>query len=107
MGKIDNVPVAMACTVWMSLIMGLEYLLVLSQVLWFGASIVRDMTEENWNFGWWLGVLHCIGSDLCYWILTGSGNVIARLTICHVLQEELLKPDNKDKFEIFNNGVQA
>ena len=64
-----------------------------------------DMTDENRKIGRWLGIAHRIGSDLCYWVLTQSGNVIARTTVCHILREELLKPDIKERDEIFEEEV--
>ena len=50
------------------------------------------MTNNNVTFGRWLGISHKIGSDMCYWVLTVSGNVIARTTVQHVTCNEYLDP---------------
>ena len=76
-------------------------------VVWYWENEHEDMTEDNRLFGRWLGISHRVGSDLCYWILTQSGNVISRSTVCHVLREELLDPANKEKFEIYEESVRA
>jgi hypothetical protein len=39
---------------------------------------VNDITK--W-LGTWLGILHCVGSDLCYWIVTGSGQVVSKTSL--------------------------
>jgi hypothetical protein len=50
-----------------------------------------DMTEDGCCLArWLLGVSHCVGSDLCYWLVTQSGIVIARTTVQHVVRDEYL-----------------
>jgi len=39
------------------------------------------LTEDKADIGRVLGVPHQVGSDMCYWILTGNGNVIAQTTV--------------------------
>jgi hypothetical protein len=43
----------------------------------------------------WLGVAHCVGSDLCYWLLLSTGHVVARTTVQHVTREDILNPEIK------------
>ena len=76
-------------------------------LVWYWDREHADMAEENRKFGRWLGISHRVGSDLTYWILTGAGNVLSRTTVCHVLRKELLKPENKERFEEFNEAVRA
>lgn len=53
-----------------------------------------DRDDENKSsIGRWLGVSHHVGSALCYWILTNKGTVIARTTVQHLTQSEVLEPD--------------
>ena len=40
------------------------------------------------RLGRWLGVAHRVGSRLCYWILLGTGKVIAFATVQHLTQSE-------------------
>ena len=39
---------------------------------------------------------HCIGSDLCYWILTQSGKVLASTTVQHVTNDDAARTINVD-----------
>ena len=72
-------------------------------LVWYWDHERSDMAEENRKLGRWLGISHNVGSDLCYWILPQSCKVIARSTVCHVLREELLKPETKLMFEVFGS----
>lgn len=47
------------------------------------------------NIGIWLGVVHRVGSALCYWILTNKGNVISRTTVQNLTKVESENPDIK------------
>jgi hypothetical protein len=48
------------------------------------------MTDDDRSFAYWLGVSHCYGSDLCYWVLPESGIPITRTSVQHVTQERNL-----------------
>ena len=45
-------------------------------------------TDDNVTLGRWLGISHKIGSDMCYWVLIVSGDVIARTTVKSVTRDE-------------------
>jgi hypothetical protein len=38
----------------------------------------------------WLGVLHHVGSDLCYWLVTDSGQVVSKTSVEHVTHDDYL-----------------
>ncbi|KAI2489216.1 Reverse transcriptase (RNA-dependent DNA polymerase) [Fragilaria crotonensis] len=57
------------------------------------------------RLGRWLGVAHRVGSDLCYWILVASGNVIARTTVQHVAREDILNEETKKQIAMFDENV--
>ena len=44
------------------------------------------------KIGRWIGVLHQVGSALCYWVLTGKVNIIARTTVKHVTRDKSENP---------------
>ena len=44
-----------------------------------------EMDSTGKRLARWLGVAHRVGSDLCYWLLTSIGNVVARTTFQHVM----------------------
>ena len=59
-------------------------------LIWYwDYSKLVDMGDEQKKFGRWLGIAHCVGSNMCYWILTEYGKVIAWMTVQHVLFSEL------------------
>jgi len=54
-----------------------------------------------------LGVVHWIGSDQCYWILTETGRVIARTTVQRVTKEDLLLPHVKLKLQVLKDKIKS
>ena len=55
-------------------------------LVWYHVA-TSDITLGNHQLGRWLGLLHCIGSNLSYWILTQSGKVISSTMVQHVVKE--------------------
>jgi hypothetical protein len=53
------------------------------------------MRQNNWENC--LGVLHHVGSDLCYWIVTDSGQVVLKTPVEHVTRNDYLNEDTKAK----------
>ena len=50
-------------------------------LVWYFPDVHPSISQENRALGRWLGVSHRIGSDMCYWILTKNGNVVADTTV--------------------------
>lgn len=50
----------------------------------------REDSPDKRDVGRWLGISHRIGSDMCYWVMTKSGNVIAETTVQHFTHEDSL-----------------
>jgi Reverse transcriptase (RNA-dependent DNA polymerase) len=65
----------------------------------------RPGDDDNPRVGRWLGVAHRVGSNLCYWILTASAKVVARTTVQHITELELLDPVIKQKVVDYGNLV--
>ena len=55
--------------------------------------------------GRWLGISHCIGSDLCYWIVTDSGQVVSKTFVEHVTCDDYLSEDMKAKVKKFKKKL--
>ena len=70
-------------------------------LVWYHNNDKVDATDEQVHLGRWLGIAHRIGSDLCYWILTKSGKVVARTTVQHVTKDDLSKPEIVEKVKQF------
>ena len=52
-----------------------------------------DIASPKKRLGRWLGVAHCVGSDLCYWVLDSNGKVLARATVQHIVQDDRDNPE--------------
>ena len=71
-------------------------------LVWYHDQPKPDASEEPRKLGWRLGVAHHVGSDLCYWILTASGKVLARTTVQHVTALETSDEDIRTHVDTFN-----
>ena len=59
-------------------------------------------TDDDITLGRWIGISQNIGSYMCYWVLTVSGNVISGTLVCHVTWDELLDPVLAEKVAEFD-----
>jgi hypothetical protein len=50
-------------------------------------------------------VSHRVGSDLCYWLITESGNIISKTSVEHVTRDDYLQADKKTEIEEFNRRL--
>jgi hypothetical protein len=57
------------------------------------------------RLGRWLGVSHHVGSDLCYWIVTDSGQVVSKTSVEHVTHDDYLNKDTKAKVKEFKRKL--
>jgi hypothetical protein len=55
--------------------------------------------------GRWLGVSHRVVSDLCYWIVTDSGQVVLKTSVEHVTGNDYLNEDTKEKVKEFEKKL--
>ena len=62
-------------------------------------------TDDNVALRRWLGISHRIGSYMCYWVLTVSGNVIARTTFQHVTRDKYLDPVMCERIKEFDKKI--
>ena len=49
--------------------------------------------EAQGNIGRWVGFSHRVVSDLCYWVLTEKGKIIARTNVQHVTRDAAENPE--------------
>jgi hypothetical protein len=62
------------------------------------------MRRNDWEGG--LAYLtHRVGSDLCYWIVTDSGQVVLKTSVEHVTREDYLNEDRKAKVKEFEKKL--
>ena len=74
-------------------------------VWWYDASVKYDVTDQGRQLARWLGASHRIGSDLCHWLVTESGKIIAKTTVQHVVRQDYLDPKVKEQIDEFNRKL--
>jgi hypothetical protein len=52
-----------------------------------------------------MGVAHCVGSDMCYWLMPVSGIPIINTTVQHITGKDLRNPDIKNRVDEFNTPL--
>ena len=72
--------------------------------VWFWHTPSTDQPAQP---GRWLGVAHRVGSSLCYWILTGSGKIVARTTVQRVTDADMQSHDVQEKFRRFHDVLES
>ena len=70
-----------------------------------GGGVKLDTVDDPRRLGRWLGVSHRVGSDMCYWILTAGGKIIANATVQHVIRTDYQDPATKARIDEFNSKV--
>jgi hypothetical protein len=73
--------------------------------VWYWDEAKADMSEGQRLLGRWLGIAHRVGSDMTYWIMTQSGQVIARSMVQHVTTSDLSNTAVREAIENFDNAV--
>ena len=63
------------------------------------------MTDYVHRLARWLGVSHCIGSDLCYWLILDTGKIISKSSVEHVMRNNYLNEDTKQQIDNFNQKL--
>jgi len=66
---------------------------------WYWQGPTHELTKDKAEIGRVLGVTHQVRSDLCYWLLTSTGKLIARTTVQRVVKDDYLLPTVKTKME--------
>jgi hypothetical protein len=74
-------------------------------VWWWDRPNKPNINDETKRLGRWLGVSHRVGSDLCYWIITDSGQVVLKTSVEHVTHDDYLNKDTKAKVKEFEKKL--
>ena len=45
-------------------------------VWWWNRSDKHNATDDPRRLAYWLGISHRVGSAICYWIITETGNLV-------------------------------
>ena len=74
-------------------------------VWWLDHPMKHDVTDYVHRLAWWLGISHCIGSDLCYWLITDTGKIISKSSVEHVMCNNYLNEDKKQQINNFKQKL--
>jgi len=72
---------------------------------WFWNAPAQDLTEDKADLGRFLGVTHQISSNMCYWVLTDAGKVLAKTTVQRVTNDDLQIPATQEKMTNFTHKI--
>jgi len=75
-------------------------------VWWLDRPNKPNVTDQTKRLARWLGVSHRVGSDLCYWLVTESGQIVSKTSVEHVTRDDYLENDTKKKIEEFNQRLE-
>jgi Reverse transcriptase (RNA-dependent DNA polymerase) len=75
-------------------------------VWWLDRANKPNFTDSSRRLARWLGVSHRVGSDLCYWLITESGKIIAKTSVEHVTRSDYLEADKKADIDKFNQQLE-
>ena len=76
-------------------------------VWWLDRPNKPDVSDPVRRLARWLGVSHRVGSDLCYWLITESGQLISKTSVEHVTRDDHLQPDLKHDIDAFDEALTA
>eukprot|EP01082_Thalassiosira_pseudonana_P000209 g18.t1 g18 contig1:46045-47384(+) len=57
-------------------------------LVWYHTRTAANMGKDSRALGRWSGVSHRVGSDMCYWIMPVSGQMISETTVQHVTSND-------------------
>jgi hypothetical protein len=76
-------------------------------VWWWDRPNKPNVMDEMKRLARWLGVSHHVGSDLCYWLVTDSGQVVSKMLVEHVTHDDYLHEDIKKRIEDFDKKLKG
>ena len=66
-------------------------------VYWIDRLNKPDTSDNVRRLSRWLGISHRDGSDMCYWLITDSGDLVSKTSVEHVIRDDYLNPEIKKK----------
>jgi len=72
---------------------------------WFWNVPTHKLTEDKADIGRILGIAHRVGSDMYYWVLTDTGQVLARTTIQRVTNNNLQVTTIQERMRVYTQKI--
>ena len=60
-------------------------------VWWVDRPNKPDVTDDTRRLARWLGVSHRVGSDMCYWLIKESGQIVSKTSVEQVTCDDNLQ----------------
>jgi hypothetical protein len=76
-------------------------------IWWWDRPNKPNAMDETKRLARWLGVSHHVGSDLCYWLVTDSRQVVSKTLVEHVTHNDYLHEDIKKRIEDFDKKLRG
>jgi hypothetical protein len=74
-------------------------------VCWWHTPSKPTMTDNPQCLACWLGVLHHVGSDLCYLLVTKYSKIVSNSSIQHVTHDNYLQKDKCKEIKVFDQKL--
>ena len=75
-------------------------------VYWYDWPNKPDESDDVRIIARWLELSHCVGSDMCYWLIIESGKLISKQSVEHVTRNYMLASGTKQQIDIFNTNLE-
>ena len=73
------------------------------ELLWFWNN---QSDDTKTILGQWLGVLHRVGSDVCYWTLSEKGKVLSQTKVQNLTSEEPRDSDVQERIRDYHGSLE-
>ena len=74
-------------------------------VYWYDSPNKPDVSDYFRILAIWLGILHRVGSDMCYWLITGSGKPVLKTSIGNVTRDDMLASGTNQQIDTINTNI--
>jgi hypothetical protein len=67
----------------------------------------QSYPQERKHIGRWLGIAHCVGQALVYWVMNNNGVVVARSTVIPLKPEDYDVDENKERSKDLDEAIHS
>eukprot|EP00957_Ditylum_brightwellii_P023002 1736111-Ditylum_brightwellii.AAC.1 len=64
-----------------------------------------NVSDNPKCLGRWVGILHNVGFDLCYWIVTTSDKLVSKTSVQHIIREGVMEEGVNRQTNEFNSKL--
>ena len=62
-------------------------------------------TDNPRKLACWLGIYHIVESEMCYWLMTETGELVSRILVEHITRDDNLNPYINSSIDDFNKKL--